>query len=110
MIVAVIAVWVVQMAIDQIVHMIAVRHGFVPAAGAVDMLRIVCTARVTFSAYIRVRRRNFQDMRVVMIAMRVQQVAVAKIIRMAFVFDGGVATFWAVLVVVVVMSIAFVHE
>ena len=108
-VVAVIAVGMVQMAVHEIVHVIAVRHGFVAAARAVDVLRFVRTARVTFSAHIRVRRRNFQDMRVVMIAVRMQQMAVAQVIRVAFVFDGGVAALRAVLVVVVVMSIAFVH-
>lgn len=51
-VVAVIAMGMVQMTIDQIVHVIAVRHGFVAAAGAVDMIRVVRAARVPFGALI----------------------------------------------------------
>lgn len=36
-IVAVVAMWMVQVAVDEIVDMVTVRHGFVAAAGAVDV-------------------------------------------------------------------------
>ena len=44
MVVAVIAVRVMKMAGDPIVHMVAVRHRIVAASGPVDMTRIVPTA------------------------------------------------------------------
>ena len=46
MVVAVAAVRVVQMAGHSIVHMIAVRHGFVATTGAVDMAGVVPAAAV----------------------------------------------------------------
>ena len=44
MVVAVIAVRMVKMAGDPIVHMVAVRHRIVAASGHVDMARVVPTA------------------------------------------------------------------
>ena len=39
-----IAVGMVQMSINQIVHVIAVRHGFMAAAGTVNMIVVVRAA------------------------------------------------------------------
>ena len=50
MVVAVIAVRVVKMAGDPIVHMVAVRHRIVAASGPVDMARIVPIAAMVGGA------------------------------------------------------------
>ena len=50
MVVAVVAVRVVKMAGDPIVHMIAVRHCFVATSGPVDMARLVPTAAMVRGA------------------------------------------------------------
>ena len=50
MVVAVVAVWVVKMAGDPIVHVIAVRHRFVATSGPVDMARLVPAAAVVGGA------------------------------------------------------------
>lgn len=47
---------------------------------------------------------------VVVIAVRVQQMAVAQIIGMPVVIDRGVAAVGTVVVFMIVMSIAFVHD
>ena len=52
MIVAVVAVRVVKMARDAIIHMVAVRHRLVAAARTVHMARIMPTATMVGSAAI----------------------------------------------------------
>lgn len=49
-------------------------------------------------------------MRVVMVAVRMQQMSVAQVVGVAFVFDGGVTAIGPVVVFMIVMSIAFVHD
>jgi hypothetical protein len=53
-VVAVVAVRMVKMARDPIVHMIAVRHRFVATTGAVDVAGLVPTAAVVRGAAVRV--------------------------------------------------------
>ena len=104
-----IAVGMVQMTINQVVHVIAVRHGFMTTARAVDMARVVRAARMALGALIGIRRRDFNYVVVVMIAMRMQQMTVAQVIGMPVVLDRGVATVGTVVVFMIVVSIAFVH-
>jgi hypothetical protein len=87
MIIAMPAMNMVQTAIDQPVQVIAMRHGFVPAAGAVDM-----GTGQPGRAAIGIGGGNGHDMFIDMIAVRVMQVAIVQIIDMAIVADGGVAT------------------
>ena len=54
MIVAVVPVHVVQVAVDDVVDVIAVRDGFVSAIGAVDVIGVVPTALVVRRAGARV--------------------------------------------------------
>ena len=54
MVVTVIAVRVVKMSGDPIVHMVAVRHRIVAASGPVDMTRVVPTAAMVGGAVVRV--------------------------------------------------------
>jgi hypothetical protein len=53
-VVAVIAVRVVKMSGDPIVHMVAVRHRIVAASGPMDMTRVVPTAAMVGGAAVRV--------------------------------------------------------
>ena len=62
MVVAVIAVRMVQVAFDEVVHMIAVRDRLVPTAGAMLMAGLVATAVMIGRAALRVVRTDFQDM------------------------------------------------
>jgi hypothetical protein len=54
-VVAVTVVLVVQVALDDVVDVIAVLHRFVPAVGPVHVVRVVVLAIVTFGALVRVR-------------------------------------------------------
>ncbi len=90
MIVAVITMGVMEMAVDKIVDMVSVRHGFVPAARPVYMIRLVARTAMFGRASIRIFLRDFDDVFVNVIAMHVMQVAVMQIIDMAIMLDGCV--------------------
>jgi hypothetical protein len=91
-IVAVIVMGMVKVTIDQIIDMVAVRHRFMATAGSVHVARFVAFARVPLGAVIGIRVAHGQPVLVVVVAMRMQQMAVLKVVRMAFVLDGEVAT------------------
>ena len=95
MVVAVIAMLVVQTTVDDVVNVIAVRYGFVTATFAVN----VAVAGVNRMAAVRVGFIDAQSMLIVVAVMLMVQVAVVQIIDMAFVFDGSVAAVCAVNVV-----------
>jgi hypothetical protein len=103
-IVAVPGMDMVQPAIDQPIDMIAVRHHFVAATGAVDM-----RARRHRRAAIGIGGRYRDHMFINMIAVDMMQMAIVQIIDMAVVQDHAVAAAGAVLVDVIVMVRA-AHE
>ena len=109
-VVAVVAVRMVQVAGHQVVHMVAVRHGFVTATGAVDVLPIVTGAGVLRRASGRVLAVHFQGVLVAMVAVRVVQVAVVQVIDVPGMLDGRVAAISAVLVRVPFVLFAVVHD
>ena len=93
MVVAVVAMLVMQTAVDDVVNVIAVRYGFVAATFAVNV------AAVNRMAAVRVGFIDAQSMLVVVAVVLMVQVAVVQIIDVAFVFDGSVAAVCAVNVV-----------
>ena len=101
MVVAVVAVRVVQVAINEAVGVVAMRYGFVSAAGAVYMSRFVAVAVMIWGADVRVGGADGDAVFIDVVAVRVVQVAVVQVINVAFVFDGGVTAIRAVLVFVV---------
>ncbi|WP_420997854.1 hypothetical protein ACKI2N_034175 [Cupriavidus sp. 30B13] len=101
MIVAVIAMRVMKVPAHEIVDVVAVRHRFVPASGAVDVPVLVAPAMMLRRAPVRVLRADFEAVLVHMAAMRVVQVAVVQVIDVAVVPDRGMAAIGSVLVVVV---------
>jgi len=97
---------VMQTAIDQVVDMIAVGHGFVTPIGPVDVVGRMAAA-LAMGAVIRIGGIDLQHMLVHVIAMHVVQVAVVEVVDVASVLDGGVATIRTVLVAVIrVMLVA----
>lgn len=101
MVVAVVAVRVVQMTINEVVGVVAMRYGFVSAAGAVYMSRFVAVAVMIWGADVRVGGADGDAVFIDVVAVRVVQVAIVQVIDVAFVFDGGVTAIRAVLVFVV---------
>lgn len=95
-----VAMRVVQVAVNQVVDMVAMWHGLVSATGAVYMAWLVAGAMVRRRAAVGVGCRNGNDMLIHMVAMWVVQVAVVQIINMAVVLDSRVSTTGAVLVLV----------
>lgn len=95
MVVAVIAVLVMQTAVDDVVNVIAVRYGFVAATFAVN----VAVAGVNRMAAVRIGFIDAQGVFVVVAVVLMVQVTVVQIIDVAFVFDGSVAAVYAVDVV-----------
>lgn len=91
MIVAMVAVRMMQVTADQIVDMVAVRHGLVAAAWAVHMLPVVATAAVAGRATFGIGRADRDHMLVDAVAMRVVQMTILQVIDMAVVLDRGVA-------------------
>ena len=102
MVVAVIAVLVMQTAVDDVVNVITVRYGFVAATFAVN----VAVAGVNRMAAVRIGFIDAQDMLVVVAVVLMVQVAVVQIIDVTFVFDGSVAAVCAVNVVMMFVGFA----
>lgn len=102
MVVAVIAVLVMQTAVDDVVDVIAVRYSFVAATFAVN----VAVAGVNRMAAVRIGFIDTQCMLVVVAVVLMVQVAVVQIIDVAFVLDGSVAAVCAVNVVMMFVGFA----
>ena len=102
MVVAVIAVFVMQTAVDDVVDVVAVRYSFVAATFAVN----VAVAAVNRMAAVRVGFIDTQGVFIVVAVMLMVQVAVVQIINVAFVFDGSVAAVCAVDVVMMFVGFA----
>jgi len=100
-VVAVVAVRVVQMTINEVVRVVAMRYGFVSAAGAVYMSRFVAVAVMIWGADVRVGGADGDGVFIDVVAVRMVQVSVVQVINVAFVLDGGVAAACAVLVFVI---------
>jgi hypothetical protein len=103
-VVAVIAVRVVKMSGDPIVHMVAVRHRIVAASGPVDMTRVVPTAAMVGGAAVRVLAWHLDHVLVDMTFVRVVEVTIVQVIGVACVTHGGVSTARAVLMRMVGMG------
>ena len=98
MIVAVIAVRVMQMALDPVIHVIAVRYRLVAAARPVHMARLVAGAAMVGGAAVGIVARDLDHMLVDMLLMRVVQVTVMQVVDVAAMPDRLVAAAGAVLV------------
>lgn len=102
-VVAMVTVRVMQMTIDQIVHVVAVGHGLMPTARAMHMAGLVTLATVLRRAGIGVGSRYGNHMLIHVVAMRVVQVAVVQVVNVAIMHDGRVAAVRAMLVSVVLV-------
>lgn len=96
-----VAMGVVQVAIDQVVDVVTVGHGFVAAARTVNVAWLMAGAAVRGSASGGIGGAHWDGMLVHMVAVGVVQVAIVQIVDVAVVHDGGVAAARTVLVVVV---------
>lgn len=98
MIVAMRAVGVVEMAVHQVIRVIPVRYRLVAAFGAVSMRLLMSRAGVIWRASVRIHRVHFNTVIFDGIAVRMVQMTIVEIIRVAIVFDSRMATVRAMLV------------
>jgi len=96
-VVAVVAVRVVKMVSDAIIHVVAVRHRRVTAAGAVHMERLMSAAAMIGGAAVGMLARYLDHMLVDVIFVRVVEVTIVQIVYVATVTHGRVSAAWPML-------------
>jgi len=94
-----VAMWVMEMPVDQIVDMIAMRYRLVPTARTVDMARFMVAA--VCRASVRVLCADLDRVLVDMVPMRMVQMPVMKVVDMVAMPDCGVSASRAMLMIVV---------
>jgi hypothetical protein len=92
-VVAVIAVWMMKASIHQIVHVVAMRNGSVAAIGTMNVLPVVAFGAER--AFVGIRGTDGDGVFVHVVAMRMMQVAVVKIIHMPAMHNGNVSATFA---------------
>jgi hypothetical protein len=90
-VIAMIAVRMMKASLYQVVNMVIMRNRRVPAVGAVNMVFRMFSGGKSGSAFVRIGRINGNRVFVHMIAVRMMEMAVMKIIHMSFMFDGRVS-------------------
>jgi hypothetical protein len=112
MIVAMIAVRMVQVSVDKVIDVIAMRHRLMSASGAMHMPRLVAAAAVIRGALVGIFRTHLDRMLIHVIAVRMMEMAIMQIIDVIAVANGCVATAGAMLMVVICMvrETATVHR
>ena len=82
-----IAVRVMQMPADQVIDVIAVRHRFMAAAGAVYVILRMPAARVLGGAIGRILLRHLESMLLDLASLRMMQMPVVEVIRLVSHFE-----------------------
>jgi hypothetical protein len=100
-VVAVAAVRVVQVAFNEVIDVVAVRHGLVSAGGAVPMALLMTAAVVLGRAFLGVVAVDFELMFLHAALADVMQVSVVQVVDVTLVLQRGVPAAGAVLVLVV---------
>lgn len=103
MAVAMVTMWMVQMTVDQVVHMIPMGDGFMSAAGAVDVAIGMTAALMVRGAFAGVCGRHRQHMLIHVLLMRMVQMTVMQVVHMAIMLNGGMPAVGPMLVVMIVM-------
>ncbi len=109
-VVAVTVVDVVKVTVDQVVDVVAVRHGRVAAVRAVHVIGRMPAARVVWRAPGRVRGTDRDRALVDVIAVDSVEMAIVKVVHVAVVLDTSVAAVRAVDVVVVGVNLVLAHR
>jgi hypothetical protein len=109
-VVAMVAVGMMQVPADQVIDVAVVRNRLVPAALTVSVLGIVCFAVVVGRAPIGMLGIHSEDVLVDMVAVRVVEVAVVHVVDVVFVPNGSVTAPGRVLVIVMFVDLVIAHE
>ncbi|MCX7184767.1 MAG: hypothetical protein NTW90_05980 [Nitrosospira sp.] len=107
--VTVIAMRMMQVAVNQIIHMIAMRNLLMPASRTVDMASIMTGTDVIRGALGGVRGTDLQYMLVNMRTVDMVQMAIVQIVGMTGVVYGQMSAAWTMLVIVMAMLLAGIH-
>ncbi len=110
MVVTVIAMRVVQMPMDQVIHMIAVGYWLMTAIRAVLMVRFMLSAVVFGRALERIGVGDVDMMLCHVISHLMMQMTIMQVVDMSIMLHGRMTTFWAVLMVMVCMMIVSVRH
>jgi hypothetical protein len=102
-VVTMISMGMVQVPVDKIVDMVAMWHRLVTAPRAMNVARRMSATVVAWRALVGVVRADFELVLVYVIAMRMVQVPIVKIIDMIAMLDSGVAAVCAMLMIVMVV-------
>ncbi len=108
MVIAVVAIRVMEMSVDQIVDVVSMRNGFVTAICAVLVRGIVSVALVSVGAIGGVRGVHFELVLIDVTLVKRMQMAVMQVIGMVVVNDSGVATVFAVHMCVVLVDLVLI--
>lgn len=84
------------MAVDEVIHVVAMRHRVMPASGAMLVAGIVARAGMLRSACVRVGGAYLNNMLIDVVAMGLMQMAVVKIIDMVVVLHRDMSAAGAV--------------
>lgn len=103
MIIAMIAVRMVQMAVDEIIDMIAVWDRFVAAARTMDVGSIVSGAVMVGRATIRILVAHLNPMFIHVTRVRVVKMTIVEVVHVVAMPNRDVAALWSVRVIVVGM-------
>jgi hypothetical protein len=95
---------------DEVVDMVAMRHGLVATSGPVHMPGIVRAARVAGLAARRMRRIDRDHALVDVVVVRVVKMAVVQVIDVSVVLDGTMPAFGAVDMLVSVVNRVRAHR
>ena len=110
MVVAVVAVGVVEVALDEVVGVVAVRDGGVAAAVAVGVSGVMAAASVVGRAAGRMRVVDGDRVLIDVVAVGVVQVAVVEVVDVIAMVHGGVSAAGAVLVGMVRVDVVIAHR
>jgi hypothetical protein len=91
-----VAVRMMQVAIDQIVHMASMRHRLVAAPGPMYVTWIVTGAPMLRSALVGIGRGDLDDMFIDVVAMHMMEMPVMQIVDMAVMMNGRMPAIRAV--------------
>ncbi len=106
MIIAVVAVRMVQMPVHEVIHVVAMRYSFVAAVWTMDVVRIVTTAGVRRSTRLGIRVAHWNDVFFDCSAISlVMEVPIVQVVDVPVVFDGRVATAFPMLMIVILMTL-----
>jgi hypothetical protein len=81
----------VEMPVDEIVDVFAVRNGFVTTIRAMNVCFVMPRAIVVWRAFLRIGRRHLHAVIVNVVTVRVMQVAIVKIVDVTIVLHSGMA-------------------